>query len=153
MSVDESILFLKYVILVLGKKDHLQKSWNIKYTYLMVLLKNPCHLICDIPNLSLIQKKVCGQHIIQTFLKSCIKYGILKVPCAVLSGSVVSDSGTAWTVACQAPLSMGILQARIWSGLPCPPPGDLPNPGIKPRSPALRANSLLSEPPGKLNAW
>ena len=34
----------------------------------------------------------------------------------------------------------------------CPPPGDIPNPGIKPRSPALQVNSLLSEPPGKLNA-
>ena len=45
---------------------------------------------------------------------------------------------TPWTVARQAPLSMGILQARIWSALPCPPPGDLPNPGIKPRSPALQ---------------
>ena len=43
----------------------------------------------------------------------------------------------------------GILQARIWGGLPCPPPGDLPNPGIKPRSPTLQADSLLSEPPGK----
>ena len=38
---------------------------------------------------------------------------------------------TPWTVACQAPLSMGILQPRYWSGLPCPPPGDLPDPGIE----------------------
>ena len=42
-----------------------------------------------------------------------------------------------------------ILQAGIWRGLPYPPPGDLPNPGIEPRSPALQAESLLSEPPGK----
>ena len=41
---------------------------------------------------------------------------------------------TPWTIAHQAPLSMGILQARILSGLPCPPPGDLPHPGIKPTS-------------------
>ena len=40
---------------------------------------------------------------------------------------------------------MGILQARILEWLPCPPSGDLPNPGIKPRSPALKADSLLSE--------
>ena len=39
-----------------------------------------------------------------------------------------------------------------WSGLPCPPPGDLTNPGIKPRSPALQTDSLSSEPPGKPNA-
>ena len=40
----------------------------------------------------------------------------------------------------------GTLQARVWSGLPCPPPGDLPNSGIKPRSPIVQADSLLSEP-------
>ena len=38
---------------------------------------------------------------------------------------------------------------EYWSGLPCPPPGDLPNPGIEPRSPGLQVDSLLSEPPGK----
>ena len=47
-----------------------------------------------------------------------------------------------WTVACQAPLSMAFSRQEYWSGLPCPPPGDLPNPGIKPRSPALQADSL-----------
>ena len=44
---------------------------------------------------------------------------------------------------------MGILQQEYWNGLPCPPPGDLPNPRFKPRSPALQVDSLLSEPPGK----
>ena len=44
---------------------------------------------------------------------------------------------------------MGILQARIWSGLPFPPPGDLPNPGIEPGFPALQTDSLPAEPPGK----
>ena len=43
----------------------------------------------------------------------------------------------------------GMLQARIWSGLPFPPPGDLPNPETEPRSPVLQADSLPSEPPGK----
>ena len=43
----------------------------------------------------------------------------------------------------------GIFQARYWSGLPFPSPGDLPDPGIEPRSPALQADSLPSEPPGK----
>ena len=43
---------------------------------------------------------------------------------------------------------MRIVQTKILEGLPCPPPGDLPNPGIEPRSPALQ-DSLLSEPPGK----
>ena len=44
---------------------------------------------------------------------------------------------------------MGILQARILEGLPCPPAGDLPNPGIEPRSPAFQVDSLPAELPGK----
>ena len=56
---------------------------------------------------------------------------------------------TAWTVACKAPLSMGFSRQEYWSGWPFPPPGNLPNPGIEPRSPALQADSLLSESPGK----
>jgi len=46
-----------------------------------------------------------------------------------------------WTVAHWAPLSMRFPRQEYWSGLPCPPPGDLPNPGIKPRSPALQTDS------------
>ena len=53
------------------------------------------------------------------------------------------------TVARQAPLSMGFSRQEYWSGLLCPPPGDLPNPGIEPRFPALQADSLPPEPPGK----
>ena len=56
---------------------------------------------------------------------------------------------TPQTVAHQAPLFMGFSNQEYWSGLPFPSPGDLPNPGIKPRSPALRADALTSEPPGK----
>ena len=56
---------------------------------------------------------------------------------------------TPWAVAHQAPLSMGFSKQEYWSGLPFPAPGDLPDPGIKPRSPALQAVSLLSELPGK----
>ena len=64
--------------------------------------------------------------------------------------SVMSDSWrTPWTVAYQAPLSMGFSRQKYWSGLPFPSPGDLPNPGIKPGSPALQADALPSEPPGK----
>ena len=55
---------------------------------------------------------------------------------------------TPWTVARQAPLSMGFSRQEDWSGLPFPSPGDLPNPGIKPRSPKLQADALSSEPPG-----
>ena len=56
---------------------------------------------------------------------------------------------TPWTVAHQAPLSMGFSKQEYWSGLPFPSPGDLPDPGIEPRSPALQADALTSEPPGK----
>ena len=49
----------------------------------------------------------------------------------------------------QAPLSMRQSRQEYWSGLPCPPPGDLPDPGIEPRCPALQADFLLSEPLGK----
>ena len=58
---------------------------------------------------------------------------------------------TLWTVACQAPLSMGFSRQEYWSRLPFPSPGDLPNPGIEPGSPALQADALSSEPPGKPN--
>ena len=56
--------------------------------------------------------------------------------------AVISDSVTLWTIASQAPLSMGFSRHEYWSGLPCPPVGDLPGPGIGPAcltSPALAA--------------
>ena len=54
-----------------------------------------------------------------------------------------------WTAALQGPLSMEFSRQEYWSGLPFSPPEDLPNPRIKPLSPALQADSLPSEPPGK----
>ena len=56
---------------------------------------------------------------------------------------------TPWTVAYQAPLSMGFFRQGYWSGLPFPSPGNLPDPGIEPGSPTLQADALQSEPPGK----
>ena len=58
---------------------------------------------------------------------------------------------TPWTVAHQAPLSMGFSRQEYWSGLPCPPPGDLPDLGIDPTSsvsPALAGGFFTTEPPG-----
>ena len=63
--------------------------------------------------------------------------------------SCVRFFATPWTVAHQAPLFMGFSRQEYWSGLPFPFPGDLPDPGIKPRSLSLQADSLLSEPSGK----
>ena len=56
---------------------------------------------------------------------------------------------TPWTVAYQAPRAMGFSRQGYWSGLPFPSPGDPPDPGIEPGSPALQADTLPSEPPGK----
>ena len=56
---------------------------------------------------------------------------------------------TPWTVARQAPLSVGFSRQEYWSGLPFPSPGDLPNHGMEPRSPLLQADSLPAEPQGK----
>ena len=67
----------------------------------------------------------------------------------VKSLSRVRLFATPWTVAYQAPWSMELSRQEYRSGLPFPPPEDLPNPGIEPGSPALRADALLSEPPGK----
>ena len=75
---------------------------------------------------------------------------ILSMKVQMFSCSVVPDSETPWTVARQAPLSMGFPRQEYWSGLSCPSPGVLPNPRIEPRSPALQEDFLLSEPSGIL---
>ena len=69
--------------------------------------------------------------------------------CRVSCFSLVLLFVTLWTVAHQVSLSMGILQARILEWVPCPPPGDFPNPGIEPRSLTLQADSLPFELSGK----
>ena len=56
---------------------------------------------------------------------------------------------TPWTVPGQAPLSMGFSKQEEWNGLPFPSPGDLPDPGIKPMSPALTGGFFTIESPGK----
>ena len=75
------------------------------------------------------------------------------LPTLPTGGSAVLSRGwlsaTPWTAAHQALLFMGFSKQVYWSRLPFPPPGDLPNPGIKPWSPTLQADSLPSEPPGK----
>ena len=70
-----------------------------------------------------------------------------------LGGGLVANScptlATLWTIACQAPLSVGFSRQEYWSGLPFPSPGNLPNPWIEPRSPTLQADSLPTELRGK----
>ena len=67
--------------------------------------------------------------------------GLVAKSCPILA--------TPRTVACQAPLSMTFSRQEYWSGLPFPSPGDLPDPGIEPQSPTLKADALQSEPPGQ----
>ena len=57
--------------------------------------------------------------------------------CLCVSQSVMSDFVTQWTVACQFPLSIELSRQEYWSGLPFPSPGNLPDPGVEPRSPVL----------------
>ena len=77
----------------------------------------------DIPDMSLVKVKVKSLSSVQLFV-------------------------TPWTVAYQAPPSMGFSRQEYRSGLPFPSPGDLPDPGIEPGSPAFQADALTSEPPG-----
>ena len=69
--------------------------------------------------------------------------------CIVQLLSHVQLFATPWTIAHQAPLSVGFLRHEYWSGLTLPPPGDLPDPGIERRSPALAGRFFPTEPPGK----
>ena len=73
----------------------------------------------------------------------------MSIPLLKLLVSHVQPCENPWTAAHQAPLSMEFSRQEYWRGLPFPSPGDLPNLGIKARSPALQVDSLLSEPPGK----
>ena len=69
--------------------------------------------------------------------------------CCAQQLSSVQLFATPWTVTRKASLSMGFSRQEYWRGLSCPPPGNPPDPGIKPRAPTLQVDSLPSEPPGK----
>ena len=85
---------------------------------------------------------------VRIFLKPTPDDDDLSIVC-VPSRSFIWLFVTSWTVAYQAPLSMWLSRQEYWSGLPCPPPGELPNPGTEPRSPTWQVDSLPSEPPVK----
>ena len=84
------------------------------------------------------------------FIRKNLSYRFKQiVKVKVKSLSRVRLFATPWTVAYQVPSSMGSSRQEYWSGLPFPSPGDLPDPGIEPGSPAFQADALTSEPPGK----
>ena len=80
------------------------------------------------------------------FLIGELSYSILFFSCKVVSDSFI----TPWTVAHQAPLSMGFPRQEFSSGLPFPAPGDLPNPGIEPKCPALAGGFFTTQPPSNI---
>ena len=82
--------------------------------------------------------------------KNVLGMGVTSSPNCFLEQLRAESSwiATPQTVAHQAPLSMGFSRQEYWSGVPLPSPGDLPDPGIEPRSPSLQADTLTSEPPG-----
>ena len=82
-------------------------------------------------------------------LPDCNNNGSLCLQCCAVP-SHISLSATPWTVVCRVLLSMGLFRQEYWSGLPFPPLGDFPNPGIEPTSPALQADSLPSNRWGSL---
>ena len=82
--------------------------------------------------------------------KTKVSIFVNKMLLLLFSCQVISNSfATPWTVVHQVPLSMGFPRKESWSGLPFPFPGDVPDLGIEPRSPALQADTLPSELPGK----
>ena len=86
---------------------------------------------------------------LQNILETSLPVARLFLKVKVKSFSRVRLFVTPWTVAYQASPSVGFSRQEYWSGLPFPSPGDLPNSGIEPGSPALGADALTSEPPGK----
>ena len=127
---------------------HVQK---VKISNLCIIYSNVCVCVCVC---------VCIYIYTHIYIDNIFDKGktqsdlFLKAHCScclcvcMLSCSVVSDFSRPYGRR-QAPLSMGFFRQEYWSGLPLPSPGDLPNPGIKPRFPALPAHSSPSEPPGK----
>ena len=95
----------------------------------------------------LVSQKSVTQNLASSF--TCF-FRVVFIPIScVCVCSVVPDSATPWTVAHQLPLSMGFPKQEYWSGLPFPSLGDLPDPGIEPRSLALVGRFFTTEPPGK----
>ena len=102
------------------KTEHKEKNIIMGESYCETVLLNFCPWVCE-------------------YVCVCVCESLCRVQFFVIP----------WTLACQACPSMGFSRQQCWSGLPFPSPRDLPDPGIEPGSPALQADSLLSEPPGK----
>ena len=108
---------------------------------------SPSHFVTYIPRLIRFLFVVVPMHTVPCDALCHLSASLFSLPiewefkCVCQSLSRVWLFATPWTAVCQAPLSMRFSRQEYWSGLPRPSPGDLPNPGIEPRSPALQADS------------
>ena len=129
----------------------------MKWTTFLVASANPCTPHSQCPVLKGCRSYICMLNLRMVFARVLgLSYNagsrwfhsfIHSTMCCMLSCcSRVRLSATPQTVAHQAPLSMGLSRQESWSGLPCPPPGDLPDPGIEPLSPASPALQADSSP-------
>ena len=114
-----------------------------------------CRQLCSVPCDNLWWRRMYTKNICEYMCVCVCTFNIIIIflwACVLNCFSCVQLFATPWTVACQAPLSMGFSRQKYWRGLPYPSPGDLPNPGIEPASlkyPALAEGSLPLAPPGK----
>ena len=92
---------------------------------------------------------LCPQQLCHSFKDCALSLSYLMCMCVLSHFSCFKFFVTPWTVTLQAPLFMGFSQQEYWSGLPFPPPGGPPDPGIEPLSPALAGGFFTVEPPGK----
>ena len=148
---------LQGIFLTLGSKLCLLRFLRCRQILTAELLGKPLSAYCKVMrqvwrNKAVRDKKadscsLCKYITILTLYYSC-NSRVSDSCCLVRLLSCVRLFATPWTIAYQAPPSMGFSRQEYWSGLPFPSPGDLPNPGIEPRSPALRAGALPSEPQG-----
>ena len=134
------VLIMKYIVLSLSSGMVIfLSSWS--YVYANCLCQSfwslpESHGGCQVSRgswiFALLTKKEVKKEVKKVKLLSCVRFFV-----------------TPSTIVYQAPLSMGFSRQENWSGLSLPSPGDLSDPVIEPESPTLRADSLLSEPPGK----
>ena len=115
-----------------------------------------CDVCFFLSDISLSINKLPGLSMLQQMAQYHSSYGGVTFHCTYIlcmcmcsAASVVENSATLWTIARQAPQSMGFSRQENWNGFPYPSLGDFPDPGMKPSSPTLQADSLATEPPGK----
>ena len=107
--------------------------WDISFGCLGLVALLSCGVLVHQPGIEPTSPALKGKFLnIRTCVLSCVQL-----------------FATLWTMALQAPLSLKFFRQEYWSGLPFPTPGDLPDPGIEPASPALAGKSFTTEPPGK----